>query len=82
MGSTTQGTHMSRFSLEYCTDRDLPEWLVVKEEYTARQVTVGSVVFKSFSQEEAQTILEEYMIQEQAAEIDYFRNQECEFDNA
>ena len=73
---------MSRYSLEYCTDRDLPEWLVVKEEYTARQVTVGSVVFKSFSQEEAQTILEEYMIQEQAAEIDYFRNQECEFDNA
>ena len=73
---------MSRYSLEYCTDRDLPEWLVVKEEYTARQVTVGSVVFKSFSQEEAQTILEEYMIQEQAAEIDCYRNQLTEWDYA
>ena len=71
---------MSKYSLEYCTDRDLPEWLVVKEEYTARQVTIGAVVFKSFSKEEAQTMLEELQVLEIAAEYDYFRDQQCEFD--
>lgn len=71
---------MSKYSLEYCTDRELPEWLVIREEYTARQVTVGSVVFKSSSREEAETMLEEFQIEEQAAEIDYFRDQLCEFD--
>jgi hypothetical protein len=72
---------VSKYSLEYCTDRDLPEWLVIRDEYTARQVTIGAVVFKSISREEAETILEEYRIQEMAAEIDYYRDQECEFDN-
>mgnify|MGYP006281022081 CR=1 FL=1 len=71
---------MSRYSLEFCTDREIPEWLVIREDYTARQVTVGTVVFKSFSQEEALTMLEEYQIEEQAAEIDYYRDQQCEFD--
>ena len=71
---------MSKYSLEYCTDRELPEWLVIREEYTARQVTVGAVVFKSFSKEEAETMLEEYQIAEQAAECDLYLNQECEFD--
>ena len=71
---------MSKYSLEYCTDRELPEWLVIREEYTARQVTVGAVVFKSFSKEEAETMLEEYQIAEQGAEYDLNTNQECEFD--
>jgi hypothetical protein len=73
---------MSKYSLEYCTDRDLPEWLVVKEEYTARQVTVGSVVFKSSSKEEAETVLEELQIEELASEMDRYHNQESEFDYA
>ena len=73
---------MSRYCLEFCTDRDLPEWLVVEDQYTARQVTVGTVVFKSSSQEEAQAMLEEFQIEEMAAEIDCYRNQQCEFDYA
>ena len=71
---------MSKYSLEYCTDRELPEWLVIREEYTARQVTVGAVVFKSFSKEEAECMLEEYQIAEQGAEYDLYTNQESEFD--
>ena len=71
---------MSKYSLEYCTDRELPEWLVVKEIYTAKQVTVGEVVFKSFTREEAEAIFEELVILEQAAEYDRFNNQQTEFD--
>ena len=73
---------MSRYCLEFCTDRDLPEWLVVEDQYTARQVTVGTVVFKLSSQEEAQAMLEEFQIEEMATEIDCYRNQQCEFDYA
>ena len=71
---------MSRYSLEYCTDRELPQWLVIRDEYTARQVTIGAVVFKSFSKEEAETMLEEYRILEQGAEYEFCVNQESEFD--
>lgn len=71
----------SKYSLEYCTDRELPEWLVVKEEYTARQVTVGTVVFKSSNKEEAECMLEECQYFERAeAEYEMFNNQESEFD--
>jgi hypothetical protein len=71
---------MSKYSLEYCTDRELPEWLVVKDVYTARQVTVGEVVFKSYSREEAEAIFEEYRLLESIAEYERFNNQQSEFD--
>lgn len=71
---------MSKYSLEYCTDRELPEWLVVKDVYTARQVTVGEVVFKSFSKEEAEAMFEEYRLLESIAEYERFNNQQSEFD--
>mgnify|MGYP003338559374 CR=1 FL=1 len=71
---------MSKYSLEYCTDRELPEWLVVKEIYTAKQVSIGEVVFKSFSKEEAECMYDELVILEQAAEYEMFNNQQSEFD--
>lgn len=71
---------MSKYSLEYCTDRELPEWLVIEDVYTKNQVTVGKVVFKSYNEEEAQCMLEEFQINERAAEIDYFNDQQSEFD--
>ena len=71
---------MSKYSLEYCTDRELPEWLVVKDVYTARQVTVGEVVFKSFFKEEAEAMYEELIILERAREFEIFNNQQSEFD--
>ena len=71
---------MSKYSLEYCTDRELPEWLVIKDIYTARQVTVGSVVFKSPVKELAELMLEELQIVEQAEEWELINNQESEFD--
>ena len=71
---------MSRYSLEFCTDRELPEWLVIEERYTARQVTVGAVVFKSFSKEEAECMLEEFRICEQGEQYDQYLHQLSEFD--
>ena len=71
---------MSKYSLEYCTDRELPEWLVVKEIYTAKQCTVGEVVFKSFSREEAECMFDELVILERAREFEIFSNQQSEFD--
>lgn len=71
---------MSRYSLEYCTDRELPEWLVIEERYTARQVTIGAVVFKSSSEEEAQAMLEEFRICEMAEEYNRYADQLTEFD--
>jgi hypothetical protein len=62
---------MSKYSLVYCTDRELPEWLVVKG---------YSVVFKSSSKEEAEAMYEEYLIAEQGEELALFDNQESEFD--
>lgn len=62
---------MSKYSLEYCTDRALPEWLVVSG---------YAVVFKSSNKEEAECMLEEYRVLEQAAEYEMFHNQESEFD--
>ena len=63
---------MSKYSLVYCTDRDLPEWLVVRGEH--------DVVFKSSVQEEAECILEEFQICEQATEYDLYANQLTEWD--
>ncbi len=63
---------MSTYSLVYCTDRELPEWLVVRGRF--------EVVFKSSSKEEAECMLEEYCYSEYAAECDLYLNQECEFD--
>lgn len=71
---------MSKYSLEYCTDRELPEWLVIEDVYTKNQVTIGKVVFKSSNKEEAECMLEEFQINERAAEYEMFNNQQSEFD--
>ena len=71
---------MSKYSLEYCTDRELPQWLVVKDIYTAKQVSVGEVVFKSFSREEAECMFDELVILERAREFEIFNSQQTEFD--
>lgn len=71
---------MSKYSIEFCTDREIPEWLVVQDIYTKQQVTIGSVVFKSFSREQAEAILEELQTQELIERFDTFNYQESEFD--
>ena len=59
------------YQLVFCTDRELPEWLVVSGH---------NVVFKSFSREEAECMLQEFLIVEQGNEIDNYLNQLTEFD--
>lgn len=71
---------MSKYSIEFCTDREIPEWIVVQDIYTKQQVTIGSVVFKSFSREQAEAILEELQTQELIERYDAFNYQESEFD--
>ena len=60
-----------KYELVFCTDRELPEWLVVSQH---------NVVFKSFSREEAEYMLQEFLIVEQGNEIDNYLNQLTEFD--
>lgn len=63
----------SDFSLVFCTDRELPEWLVVRDKH--------EVVFHSTSEEEAECMLQEFQYFERAeAEYNLFNNQESEFD--
>lgn len=63
---------MSKYSLEYCTDRELPEWLVV---------CGYRVVFKSPSKEEAECMLQECQYFERAEEeYEIFNNQQSEWD--
>lgn len=73
----------SKYSLDFDPGEDdrLPMWIVVRDDYTVRQVTVGTVVFSSPNKEEAECMLEEYQYFERA-EYDYnvFNNQESEFD--
>ena len=73
---------MSKYSLDFDPGSDdrLPEWLVCREDYTANQVTVSTVVFHSPSEEAAESMLQEYRYLEQGDEIFNFNNQESEFD--
>ena len=71
---------MSKYSIEFCTDREIPEWIVVQDVYTKRQVTIGAVVFKSVSREQAEAILEELQTQELIQQYNAFNYQESEFD--
>lgn len=74
----------SKYSLDFDPGKEtrLPEWIVTKDVYTARQVTVGEVVFHSTSKEEAEAILEECQYFERMEqEYEMFNNQESEFDN-
>lgn len=73
---------MSKYSIDFDPGDDdrLPEWLVCRDDYTVRQVTVSTILFHSPCKEEAETMLEEYRILEQAAEQERFNNQQSEFD--
>lgn len=62
---------MSNYSLVYCTDRELPEWLVVSGH---------NVVFKSSHRAEAECMLEEFRICEQGDALALLSNVESEWD--
>ena len=73
---------MSKYSLAFEPGDDdrLPEWVVCELLVSDAKCSISKVVFSSDSQEEAQCVLEEYRICEQAAEYEMFHNQESEFD--
>jgi hypothetical protein len=73
---------MSKYDLWFdCGDDDrLPEWCVCETLVSNSNCSISKIVFHSSSREEAETMLEEYQIAEQAAECDLYLNQECEFD--
>ena len=73
---------MSKYSLEWdCGDDDrLPEWLVCETISSNVKGSVARIVFHSTCREEAETMLEEFRICEQAAEYEMFNNQQSEWD--
>lgn len=73
---------MSKYSLDWdCGDDErLPEWLVCELIVSHAKGSISKVVFHSTSKEEAETVYEECLILEQAAEYEMFHNQESEFD--
>ncbi len=73
---------MSKYDLWFdCGDDDrLPEWCVCETLVSNSKGSISKIVFHSSSREEAETMLEEYQIAEQAAECDLYLNQESEFD--
>lgn len=73
---------MSKYSLDFepGSDDRLPEWLVCLDVYSAKQVTISKIVFHSTSKDEANTMLDEFRIAEQAEMYELFETQESEFD--
>lgn len=70
----------SKFSIEF----ENGKWLLTKDVYTVRQVTEGQVIFSSISKDAVLCLLEECQVlelaEQQAAEWEYFNNQQSEFD--
>ena len=73
---------MSKYSMDWdCGDDErLPEWLVCETIMSKNGSAIARIVFHSTVEEEAQCMLEELQINEMAAEIDYYRDQQSEFD--
>ena len=73
---------MSKYDLWWdCGDDDrLPEWCVCETLVSNEKGSISKIVFHSSSKEEAECMLEELTILEQAAEYEMFNNQQSEFD--
>lgn len=73
---------MSKYSLHFEPGDDFrqDEWLVCEPIVSNAKGSIQRVLFHSPSKEEAECMLEEYRICEQAAEYEMFNNQESEFD--